>query len=149
MERTCVCIQHPTLASSSAPLQSERSCIKPYLCAVKPMLRVSQLGQMGPLHCCPWPGPESGNHQGITDKPAALADSVEAPLLHDVILLYTKPHCNRTAVCTMQSTESSLTVLIMSRLYCIFFSAYMLKFCVHILILAAEEIKSTAAGEKW
>lgn len=48
----------------------------------------------------------------------------------------------------MQSTESSLTVLIMSRLYCIFFSAYMLKVCVLILILAAREIKSTAAGEK-
>lgn len=74
--------------------------------------------------------------------------SVEASLLHEVILLYTKPHCNRTAVCTMQSTQSSLTVLIMSRLYCIFFFAYMLKFCVHILLLAAKEIKSTE-GEKW
>lgn len=39
--------------------------------------------------------------------------SIEVSFLHEVIWLYTKPHCNGTAVCTMQSTESSLTVLLL------------------------------------
>lgn len=137
---------HPLLPLCS---QKEESCIEPYLCAVKPMLRLIQLGQMGPLHCCLRPAAENSDPQGITDKPVALADCLlKVSLLHEVILLYTKPHCTRTAVCTMQSTEGSLTVLVMSRLYCIFFCAYVLKFCVLILILAARELKSSAAGEE-
>lgn len=61
--------------------------------------------------------------------------------------LFYYPHCNGTAVCTVQSTDSSLTVLTISRLYCIFFylhTAYVLKF----IVLAAREIKSTAEGGK-
>lgn len=74
--------------------------------------------------------------------------SVEVSLLHEVILLYTKPDCDRTAVCTMQSTESSRTVLIVSRLYCIFFLQIHAEVLCTYPILAAREIKSTAAGEK-
>lgn len=51
-----------------------------------------------------------------------------------------------------KNTDSSLTVLIRTRLYCVFFfpqhTAYVLKFIVLILVLAAREIKSTAEGGK-
>lgn len=143
LKHTCVCLQHPTLASSSAPLQPERRKLHwtISLCC-KTHAETHPAWSDGAFALLPVTSSRKQRPPRDHWQICSISRlSVEVSLLHEVILSYTKPHCTRTAVCTMQSAEGSLPVLVMSRLYCIFFCAYVLNFCVLILILAAREIK--------